>query len=123
MVGLNNRFTNEAVYLKKLIDEGYLGHIYKAKAGWIRRSGILGRGTWFTNKDVAGGGVMIDLGVHYLDLALFLMGMPDPTYVTGATHQSFAHTTTRNRNGYMRNPDGIFNLEDSANGFIGQQKI
>ncbi|MCM3440245.1 Gfo/Idh/MocA family oxidoreductase [Metabacillus halosaccharovorans] len=121
MVGLNNRFTNEAVYLKKCIDEGYLGDIYKAKAGWIRRSGIPGRGTWFTNKEVAGGGVMIDLGVHYLDLALYLMGMPEPTYVTGATYQNFAHTDKRNRNGYKGNPNGIFNVEDSANGFIGLQ--
>ncbi|WP_078435093.1 Gfo/Idh/MocA family protein [Metabacillus halosaccharovorans] len=119
MVGLNNRFTNEAVYLKKIIDAGYLGDIYKAKAGWVRRSGIPGRGTWFTNKDIAGGGVMIDLGVHYLDLALFLMGMPEPSYVTGATYQNFAHTTTRNRNGYIGNPNGIFNVEDSATGFIG----
>jgi len=119
MVGLNNRFTNEATYLKKYIDAGYIGEIYKAKAGWIRRSGIPGRGTWFTNKQVAGGGVLIDLGVHYLDLALFLMGMPEPLYVTGATYQNFDQTTTRNRNGYKGNPEGIFNVEDSANGFIG----
>jgi predicted dehydrogenase len=119
MVGLNNRFTNEAVYLKKYIDAGYLGDIYQAKAGWIRRSGIPGRGTWFTNKDYAGGGVMIDLGVHYLDLALYLMGMPEPSYVTGATYNNFDHTTTRNRNGYEGIANGIFNVEDSAMGFIG----
>ena len=121
MVGLNNRFTNEAVYLKKYIDAGYLGDIYQVKAGWIRRSGIPGRGTWFTNKDCAGGGVMIDLGVHYLDLALYLIGMPEPSYVTGSVHQNFCHTTTRNRNGYKGNPNGIFNVEDAAIGFIGLQ--
>lgn len=76
MIGLNNRFTNEAVFLKKWIDEGNLGHIYSAKAGWIRRSGIPGRGTWFTDKERSGGGVLIDLGAHYLDLALYLMGTP-----------------------------------------------
>lgn len=119
MLGLNNRFTNEAVYLKKYIDAGYLGEIYQAKAGWIRRSGIPGRGTWFTNKEYAGGGVMIDLGVHYLDLAMYLMGMPEPSYVTGATYNNFDQTTTRNRNGYKGNPNGIFNVEDSAMGFIG----
>ncbi|NHC42515.1 Gfo/Idh/MocA family oxidoreductase, partial [Bacillus sp. MM2020_1] len=119
MLGLNNRFTNEAAYLKKYIDAGYLGEIYQAKAGWIRRSGIPGRGTWFTNKDYAGGGVMIDLGVHYLDLAFYLIGMPEPSYVTGATYNNFDQTTTRNRNGYKGNPNGIFNVEDSAMGFIG----
>lgn len=121
MVGLNNRFTNEAVYLKKIIDAGYLGNIYKANAGWIRRSGIPGRGTWFTNKEIAGGGVMIDLGVHYLDLALFLMGMPKPTYIVGSTHQNFSQIPNRNRNGYKGNQNGIFNVEDSADGFIGLQ--
>lgn len=121
MVGLNNRFTNEAVFLKRYIDEGYLGDIYHAKAGWKRRSGIPGRGTWFTNKDFSGGGVMIDLGVHYLDLALFLMGNPEPLYITGSTYQNFNHTTTRNRNGYKGNPEGVFNVEDSALGFIGFQ--
>jgi len=121
MVGLNNRFTNEAVFLKKYIEAGYLGDIYQVKAGWIRRSGIPGRGTWFTNKDCAGGGVMIDLGVHYLDLALFLIGMPQPSYITGAIHRNFTETTTRNRNGYQGNPNGIFNVEDTAVGFIGLQ--
>ena len=121
MLGLNNRFTNEAVFLKKYIDAGYLGDIYQVKAGWIRRSGIPGRGTWFTNKDCAGGGVMIDLGVHYLDLALFLIGMPEPSYITGSTHENFTETTTRNRNGYKGNPNGVFNVEDTAIGFIGLQ--
>jgi predicted dehydrogenase len=119
MVGLNNRFTNEAVFLKRFIDEGHLGDIYHAKAGWKRRSGIPGRGTWFTNKEYSGGGVMIDLGVHYLDLALFLMGNPKPHYITGSTYQNFDHTTTRNRNGYKGDPNGVFNVEDSAMGFIG----
>jgi predicted dehydrogenase len=119
MVGLNNRFTNEVVFLKKYIDEGFLGDIYKVNAGWTRRSGIPGRGTWFTNKDMAGGGVMIDLGVHYLDLALYLMGMPKPSYVTGSTYHYFNQTTTRNRNGYKGNPNGIFNVEDTAVGMIG----
>lgn len=119
MVGLNNRFTNASVYLKKLIDTGYFGDIYKINTGWVRRIGIPGRGTWFTNKDVAGGGVLIDLGAHFLDLALYFMGMPEPKYVTGATYENFTHTTTRNRNGYKGNPDGIFNVEDSATGFLG----
>ncbi|MCM3030710.1 Gfo/Idh/MocA family protein [Niallia sp. MER 6] len=121
MIGLNNRFTNEAVFLKRLIDAGYLGEIYKAKTGWIRRSGIPGRGTWFTNKEVAGGGVMIDLGVHFLDLALYLMGLPEPKYVTGATYQNFHQTATRNRNGYSGNPAGVFNVEDSAAGLLSLQ--
>ncbi|MCM3213144.1 Gfo/Idh/MocA family protein (plasmid) [Niallia taxi] len=119
MIGLNNRFTNAAIYLKKLMDTGYFGHIYKINTGWVRRSGIPGRGTWFTNKSIAGGGVLIDLGAHYLDLALYLLGLPEPKYITGATYQNFTHTTARNRNGYAGDPNGIFNVEDSATGFLG----
>lgn len=118
MIGLNNRFTNEAVFLKKWIDEGKLGDIYSAKAGWIRRSGIPGRGTWFTEKARSGGGVMIDLGAHYLDLALYLMGLPKPSYIAGRVHQNFTHTTARNRNGYKGIEGGIFNVEDAASGFL-----
>ncbi|PWV90592.1 putative dehydrogenase [Paenibacillus cellulosilyticus] len=118
MIGLNNRFTNEAVLLKRWIDEDNLGHIYSAKAGWVRRSGIPGRGTWFTNRSLAGGGVMIDLGAHYLDLALYLMGKPEPSFIVGSTHQNFVHTTSRNRNGYKGVEGGIFNVEDSASGYL-----
>lgn len=121
MIGLNNRFTNEAVFLKKWIDEGNLGTIYSAKAGWIRRSGIPGRGTWFTNKNRSGGGVMIDLGAHYLDLALYLMGQPNVSYIAGSTHQNFVHTTARNRNGYKGIEGGIFDVEDAAIGYLGLQ--
>ncbi|NHN35293.1 Gfo/Idh/MocA family protein [Paenibacillus agricola] len=118
MIGLNNRFTKEALFVKEYIEAGLLGDIYEAKAGWIRRSGIPGRGTWFTNKQLAGGGVMIDLGVHYFDLVLYLMGMPTPSYIAGAAHQTYANSTTRNRNGYVGNRNGIFNVEDSAVGYL-----
>lgn len=121
MIGLNNRFTNEAVFLKNWIDQGNLGDIYSAKAGWIRRSGIPGRGTWFTDKARSGGGVMIDLGAHYLDLALYLMGSPKVSYVAGNTYQNFVHTTARNRNGYKGIEGGTFNVEDAAIGFVALQ--
>lgn len=119
MIGLNNRFTNEAVFLKKWIDEGNLGHIYSAKAGWIRRCGIPGRGTWFTDKARSGGGVMIDLGAHYLDLALYFLGSPKVSYAAGSIHQNFVHTTARNRNGYKGIDGGLFNVEDAAIGYLG----
>ncbi|WP_240421297.1 Gfo/Idh/MocA family protein [Paenibacillus periandrae] len=118
MIGLNNRMTNEAVFIKQYIDEGNLGDIYQAKAGWRRRSGIPGRGTWFTNKQLSGGGVMVDLGVHYLDLVLYLMGNPEPSYITGSTRRTYDHTNLRNRNGYAGNPNGIFDVEDSAVGYL-----
>lgn len=118
MIGLNNRFTNESVFVKRCIDQGLLGDIYQARAGWVRRSGIPGRGTWFTDRKRSGGGAMIDLGTHYLDLVLYFMGLPAPSHIAGTVHQTFAHTTTRNRNGYAGDPDGIFDVEDSAVGLL-----
>ncbi|HOJ11889.1 MAG TPA: Gfo/Idh/MocA family oxidoreductase, partial [Clostridiales bacterium] len=69
MVMRNNRFADFAQYLKKYIEDGNLGEIYAAKCGWIRRRGIPGKGGWFTTKAQSGGGPLIDLGVHMIDLA------------------------------------------------------
>ena len=77
MVALNNRFTNNAFFMKRYIKSGKLGEIYHAKCGWIRRRGIPGKGSWFTNKNLSGGGPLIDLGVHLLDLTLYLAGNMD----------------------------------------------
>ncbi|MFQ3550001.1 MAG: Gfo/Idh/MocA family oxidoreductase [Armatimonadota bacterium] len=63
--------------------------MYYAKAGWLRRKGIPGFGGWFTTKSMSGGGPLIDLGVHILDLTLWLMGNPRPVYVLGSTYGIF----------------------------------
>jgi predicted dehydrogenase len=89
MVAFNNRFSANARALKTIIDQGTLGPIYYAKAAWLRRNGIPGFGGWFTTKAVAGGGPLIDLGVHMLDLALYFMGYPEPVSVVGSTYQEF----------------------------------
>ena len=65
---------------------GELGEIYFAKTGWIRRKGIPGMGGWFTQKAKAGGGPLIDIGVHVLDLTLWLMGNPKAVSVSGSTY-------------------------------------
>lgn len=89
MVAFNNRFSANTLALKAIIDAGTLGPIYYAKACWLRRAGIPGFGGWFTNKAVAGGGALIDIGVHMLDLALYSMGYPQPVSVVGSTYREF----------------------------------
>src|SRR5205823_8237476 len=89
MVAFNRRYVPNAIVLKRLIDAGALGPIYYARAGWMRRTGIPGLGGWFTTKALAGGGPLIDLGVHMLDLALYMMGYPRPISVSGATYAEF----------------------------------
>ena len=64
---------------------GFFGKIYAARTVWQRRSGIPGYGSWFTNMDLAGGGALLDIGIHALDRALYLMDYPQPASVSGAT--------------------------------------
>lgn len=118
MVGLNNRFTNESFFVKKYAVEGLLGEIYHAKCGWRRRRGIPGKGGWFTNKQLSGGGPLIDLGVHFLDLAMYFMGNPKPASVVGAAYSKFDDNSSRNSWSYGSSGDGTYDVEDFAAGFV-----
>ncbi|MCF3650862.1 Gfo/Idh/MocA family protein [Synoicihabitans lomoniglobus] len=86
MVGQNMRFSPEVQTARKLITDGKLGDVYHAKTAWTRRSGIPRIGSWFTQKQFAGGGCTYDIGVHALDRALFLMGEFDAAAVSGQTY-------------------------------------
>jgi len=74
---------------KALIDAGRLGTIYHAKCSIYRRRGIPGLGGWFTTKAQSGGGPLIDLGVHVLDLTRWLCGSPKALRASGACYASF----------------------------------
>ncbi len=86
MVGFHQRFRGETQVLKQFIDEGALGKVYYAKAAYLRRVGIPAWGQWFCLKDKSGGGPLIDIGVHALDLTLYLMGFPEPLSVSASTY-------------------------------------
>lgn len=111
MVHFNTRFHPASMALKRAIDEGALGHVYFAKTLWHRKRGIPGIGGWFTRKEMSGGGALIDLGVHRLDLALWLMGYPRPVSVTGNTY-NYLGTQQAEREGKT------FNVDDLAAAFI-----
>jgi predicted dehydrogenase len=89
MVGQNQRFTPAAQAVKQLVTGGRLGEVYHAKAVWLRRSGIPRIGSWFTQKQFAGGGCTYDIGVHVLDLALHLMGEFEVAAVSGQTFAKY----------------------------------
>lgn len=111
MMGFNNRFRGDTQLLKKCIDHGDLGDIYYAKTGWLRRRGIPGMGGWFTTRAMSGGGPLIDLGVHVLDLTLWLMGNPKPVYVMGSSYAKFGPDMAK-ANG------GTYDVEDLATGMV-----
>ncbi|MCI3922961.1 Gfo/Idh/MocA family oxidoreductase [Paenibacillus sp. TRM 82003] len=106
----NNRFTPASQFLKKYVEAGHMGDIYAGRCGWLRRRGIPGRGGWFTTKSLSGGGPLIDLGVHMIDVAMWLMGDPKPVSVIGAAYDKFASRDEKS--------GGTFDVEDLATGFI-----
>lgn len=83
MVGFVRRFGSDTRIMKDFIDNGHLGDIYYTKASYLRRCG--NPGGWFSDKSRSGGGSLIDLGVHVIDLVRYLMGRPKAVSVTGAT--------------------------------------
>ncbi len=90
MINFSFRFTPQSWALKREVDGGLLGDVYFAQTRWLRRRGMPGFGGWFGQKALAGGGPLIDLGVHRIDLALWLMGYPEPDWVMGATYNHIA---------------------------------
>ncbi|MFA9426475.1 Gfo/Idh/MocA family protein [Natronorubrum sp. A-ect3] len=120
MIGFNNRFRNTVRLLKERIEGGELGEITHVEANYVRRRGIPGRGSWFTRREISGGGALIDLGVHAIDLALYLLGEPTVEEVSGVTRSEFG---SREEYTYLEmwgddsGPDA-FDVDDSASGFI-----
>ena len=88
-VGTHYRFSPPMQAAKAHVDAGFFGEIYAARTVWQRRAGIPGYGSWFTNMDLAGGGSLLDIGVHALDRALYLMDYPQPVTVSGASFAKF----------------------------------
>lgn len=111
MVNFSYRFTEQSMALKQQVDAGALGEVYFARTVWHRRRGLPGLGGWFGQKALSGGGSLIDLGVHRLDLALWLMGYPRPVWVLGSTYNPIGSGLARER--------GVeFDVEDLAVGLV-----
>lgn len=104
--------------IKKNVENGSLGKIYYAKAGWMRRKGIPGWGSAFTQKEESGGGALIDAGVHTLDLALYLMGNPKPVSVFGSVYSELGSRKKGLGVWGTRNMNGKFDVEDLATALI-----
>jgi predicted dehydrogenase len=120
MTAQHFRFAGNSQAMKREIDSGTLGNIYHARSWMLRRSGMIPLPS-FTSKAHSGGGPVIDIGVHVLDLTLWLMGHPQPVAVSGTAKQTFAQ-----REGlwsHWRNtvpmPQGEkFDVEDFAAAFV-----
>ena len=116
MIGFVLRFDNESRIAKDFIDNGYMGDIYYSKATYLRRHGS--PGGWFSNKALSGGGPVIDLGVHVIDLTRHLMGNPKPVSVFASTSDRLQDRKYLKTNvGWIpkdAKPDDPFTVEDFA---------
>lgn len=112
------RFGSHNEYLHKQIADGAFGEIYFAKTAYVRRRGT--PSGWFTDKKTAGGGPVIDIGVHGIDAAWYLMGCPTPTRVSAFTSYRIGDYQTKGVDRWQGTPcpDNQFDTEDMGAGVI-----
>ena len=119
MIGFVRRFGRDAQVLKSFIDGGRMGDIYYAKATYLRRNGCPGR--WFGDKAYSGGGPLIDLGVHVIDLVRYLAGRPKPTGAYGVTYNNLGCDRASGVTGWVSTSSGGtfgYDVEDFASALI-----
>ncbi|HYE06350.1 MAG TPA: Gfo/Idh/MocA family oxidoreductase [Planctomycetota bacterium] len=116
MTAQNMRWGGPAQALKKFADAGSLGEVYHARIHAVRRNWLPGKAT-FIDHAISGGGPCMDIGVHALDLGLWLMGFPEPVRVSGTTMVNFAKGNDI-PGGWGEWDRALFSVEDFASGFI-----
>ena len=121
-IGMVMRQKPESVVLKEAIENGSLGHIYHIRVVLLRRRGIPGMGGWFTTKAESGGGPLIDIGVHFFDLSMWLSGLWNPTAVSASIYDKFGPLMEDYHYVSMwAGPpqyEGVFDVEDYACGTV-----
>jgi predicted dehydrogenase len=115
-IGYQNRYRPNAQFLKKVVDNGDLGDIYFGKALGTRRRGVPTHGV-FLDKSKQGGGPLIDLATHTLDLALWMMDNYEPTTVLGSTFNKLGKIGSGANIMGPWDPDK-FEVEDSGFGLV-----
>jgi predicted dehydrogenase len=110
-INLSYRYTPAAYALHEYVNAGFLGEAYHGYTRWTRRDGFPRFGGWFGQQKLSGGGPLIDLGVHRIDLALWLMGLPEPVSVSGQAHKKIGVPRAAKAG-------ATFDVEDLATGFI-----
>ena len=122
VIGVVNRYNSYVNLVKEQIAAGELGEVYHASFSFKSFRSIPGLGGWFTRKAHSGGGVMIDWGIHFLDLALYVLGLPEPVSVSGVAHSKLARDMQAYAFlGMWAGPpqyDGVYDVEEYVSGIV-----
>ncbi len=113
MPALCYRFVPQMAAAKKMIEEGTFGDIFYIEGSSIRRNGIPGMGSWFTQKRYSGGGALIDLGPHLLSVATWLIPGAKPIKAKCVSYDKFGKKGEASGSWGYVDPDGYFDVEDS----------
>jgi predicted dehydrogenase len=109
------RFDGTSLAMRDAVASGSFGKVYLTDVRMIRPNGIPGYGSWFTNKDLAGAGALFDIGVHMLDLAMFIAGFPAVKAVKGFLSSALGDQKLGLGGwGIDRGAQGRFDVDDTA---------
>ena len=90
VIGMNNRFRDDAIILKDFLNKNELGDPFYIKTGWLRRWNLEPQQSWLFDKKISGGGVIMDIGIQLTDLSLWLLGLPKVKNVRSFNFNVFA---------------------------------
>ena len=126
-IGVCNRFHESVCRIAKMNEEGKLGNIYHVYCSFRAHRSIPGLGGAFTNKKESGGGVLIDWGVHFLDLILYILGGAQLKSVSANTYSEMAKDIKAYKYKTMwaedtKVLDGVNDVEDFVTGFVRTDK-
>ena len=119
-IGFVRRFGKDADTIRQFTDAGVMGDVYYAKATYLRRNGC--PGGWFGDKAFSGGGPLIDLGVHVIDLTRYLAGNPKPISAYGVTYKNLGCNRAAGGEQAWEQPEGkrgyAYTVEDFASAMV-----
>lgn len=112
MVGMNLRYRPDSMLIRSLIDAGEIGEPFYVKCGWVRKQSSSEK--WFTKREEAGGGVILDLGINLIDLALWLADYPKALSVTTKNYHHRSRNLEDTSVSFIRcENDMLINIETS----------
>ena len=122
-IGVVNRFNDAVNRIKEYIDQGKLGTVHHVYVSFRAHRSIPGLGGAFTTKEIAGGGALIDWGVHYLDIVMYCCGDPAIETVTGETFCKLGkdmknYVYTDMWASQTMDYDGVYDVDDSVTGMV-----